>query len=85
MDNITNDNNNIINEENTKINSFQSSKLIPHNHRYGSLINNSNNNNNNTQNKNGINLLSLSQKPKNGKILQIFDKPSNYIKKMEKI
>ena len=74
-DNITNDSNNIINEENTKINSFQSSKLIPHNHRYGSLLNNSNNNNNNTQNKNGINLLSLSQKPKNGKILQIFDKP----------
>ena len=76
LDNITNDNNNLINEENTKINSFQSSKLIPHNHRYGSLINNSNSNNNsNTQNKNGINLLSLSQKPKNGKILQIFDKP----------
>ena len=87
LDNSNNENgNNITNEENTKINSFQSSKLIPHNHRYSSMLNNNsnNNNNNNTQNKNVVNLLCLSQKPKNGKILQIFDKPFKLYKEKGK-
>ena len=78
IENEINDNN-LINEENTKINSFQSSKLVTHNNRYNSLLNN-NNINNNIQNKNIINVLGLSQKPKNGKLLQLLDKPLKILK-----
>ena len=61
---------NLTYEENTKINSFQSSKLIPHNHRYDSITNNNTN-----QNKRIINILSLSQKAGNGKLIQNIEKP----------
>ena len=78
IDNNSNISNNLLSDENTKINIFQSSKLISRTHRFGSMINN-----NNTQNKNILNVISLSQKPKNGKIFNI-DKPLKLFKEKGK-
>ena len=74
--NAKNNNKNNINlskDENTKMNTFQSSKLISHPHKDSSIINNN-------INKNIISSLSLSQKTKNGKFFQIFDKPFKLVK-----
>ena len=78
IENNSNITNNLLSDENTKINIFQSSKLISRTHKFGSMINN-----NNTQNKNILNVISLSQKPKNGKIFNI-DKPLKLFKEKGK-
>ena len=67
-------NNNLISDENTKINVFQSSKLISHTYRYNSL----------NQNKNVLNILTLSHNQKESKNLRIFDKPLKLFKEKGK-